>query len=250
MLVGQGLCYWRLVAFTSLKFIAINKYTVYNYVFFFTFIDFNMHMLFFSSKTLHVQQLGLAQGEPARVQESKDYAIVSVSCLESLWHLERFSSLAESLSMRVGVVYLCMGPMVAYKSIHLFFHCMLDIAGLGRANEWCWTCAYFILLRTIDLLHHSGLYVHGRKALQTQIICFVFIVPLLVINMVRTCAAHDCTRNLCRRVCGLGWERGCSHDGYYGMGGVGRVARRFLWRAQMLDATEHQGYVGLAPLAC
>lgn len=59
-----------------------------------------------------------------------------------------------------------------------------------------------------------------------------------------------CTRNICRRVCGLGWERGCSHDGYYGMGGVGRVAGTFLGRAQMLDATEHQGYVGWARLAC
>ena len=59
---------------------------------------------------------------------------------------------------------------------------------------------------------------------------------------------HDpnlcCTRNLCRRLSGHGWERGCSHDGYVGY--VGEVGGRnvdVLSLAHMLDATKHHGYV-------
>ena len=126
---------------------------------------------------------------------------------------------------------------------------MLDIARPGGQTsdvEPVHISYYCVLLIYCIILIHSGLYVRGRKALHTQVMCFVFIVPLLVINMTRTCAAHG-TFTVAYVAMG---GNGCSHDGYYGMGGVRRVAGTFLGRAQMLDATEHQGYVGWAPLAC
>lgn len=127
--------------------------------------------------------------------------------------------------MRVGVLYLCLGPMIAYKSIHLFFivcWTLLDWAGKRVMLNLCifhtiayyWSVALFWALR----LRLQG------TANADHLFCF-------------QCPASGdkhgpnlcCTRNLCRRVCGLGWERGCSHDGYYGMGGVGR------WRERSLD---------------
>lgn len=109
-----------LLAIGSLHFMETHSYKqVYSIqlcIFFHVHAFQNAHVGFFNEDfpcTVARTCTGRA-GESARA--SKDYAIVSVSCLESLWHLERFSSLAESLSMRV---------------IHLFFHCMLDIAGLG-----------------------------------------------------------------------------------------------------------------------